>query len=88
MNFKFLNICIFFAVVANVLWYYIKYIVNQYGYETHLFSRHGNDIRNLWQVIESEQDANKKSWFKILLFSLYAILFLTIVSFFMIVFFN
>jgi len=78
----------FVGMVVNGLWYYIKHIVHENGYETHLFWGHWQDILNLQQLIAKEQDANKKIQFKTLLFSFYAILFVMFVGFFIICVFN
>ncbi len=75
---------ILFVVLANILWYYIKYALHQKGYETHLFWGHWGDIVNLHRLIKKEQDGNQKKLYKILLFALYSSLLLIIVSFLMI----
>jgi len=81
MNFNFFNVVVFFAIVVNGLWYYIKYIVKQNGYESHLFWGHFGDIQNLHSLVNKEQDATKKSKLQNLLYAFYITLFLTITSF-------
>ena len=75
------NIFVLFGVIATGLWYYIKYVVRQNGYESHLFWGHFDDIQNLRNLINKEQDANKKKNFQNLLYAFYASLILTIASF-------
>ncbi len=62
------------AVVVNCLWYYIKYVLRQNGYEAHLFRAHWDDIKNLRKLVENEQDESKKIQFKILLFTFYGVM--------------
>ena len=81
MNFSFFSITAFFVIVANGLWYYIKFIVRQNGYESHLFWGHFGDIQNLHSLVSKEQDAAKKSNLQNLLFAFYITLFLSLASF-------
>ena len=81
MNSSFFNVVIFLVLVANGLWYYIKYVVHQNGYESHLFWGHFGDIQNLHNLANKEQDANKKKKFQYLLYAFYTVLFLTVASF-------
>lgn len=41
------NITFPVAIALTALWYYIKYVLGQNGYETHLFWGHFKDIANL-----------------------------------------
>jgi hypothetical protein len=75
------NIYVFLGLAVVCLWYYIKYLVHQNGYETHLFWGHFGDIQNLRALVNKEQDADKKSRFQTLLYAFYASLFLSIASF-------
>jgi len=61
----------FLVIALNGLWYYIKYVLHQHGYETHLFWGHFKDISNLQRLHAQEQDLGKKRNFKMLLFALY-----------------
>jgi len=76
---------LFLSLIANGLWYYIKDVVRQNGYETHLFWGHWTDIVNLHRLVTREQDALKKEQFKLLLFIFYAVIFLFIGSFLLLV---
>lgn len=62
-----------FVILANGLWYFIKYVVAQNGYETHLFYGHFNDIANLHRLIRKEKDAHQKRFFTLLLIAFYSI---------------
>ena len=62
------------------LWYYIKYVLHQNGYETHLFWGHFKDITNLHSLHNREEDLRKKRTYKILLFSFYVGLLLFFVA--------
>lgn len=75
---------ILFVLLANILWYYIKYALHKKGYETHLFWGHWSDIANLHRLIKKERDENQKRLYKFLLFALYSSLLLIIISFLMI----
>jgi hypothetical protein len=81
MNSSFLKVVFFLVLVANGLWYYIKYVVRQNGYESHLFWGHFGDIQNLHSLANTEQDTNKKKNFQYLLYAFYIVLFLTLASF-------
>lgn len=63
-----------FVLFANVLWYFIKYVLSQNGYKTHLFYGHFNDFTNLHHLIRKEQDAKRKRFLIILLVAMYSLL--------------
>jgi hypothetical protein len=73
----------FWVILANGLWYFIKYVVKQNGYETHLFWGHFGDIVNLHRLVNKEQDVSKKREYKILLFAFYSVIVLMVASLFM-----
>ncbi len=58
-------------IALTGLWYYIKYVLGQNGYETHLLWGHFKDIANLHNLHDREQDINKKRKYKLLLFAFY-----------------
>ena len=61
----------FVVVALNGLWYCIKYVLRQNGYETHWFSGHLKDIANLHSLHDQEQDSSRKRIYKMLLIAFY-----------------
>jgi 4-amino-4-deoxy-L-arabinose transferase-like glycosyltransferase len=64
------------VIVINSIWYYIKHIVRNNGYETNLFWGHYGDLINLKQIISKEDDRNKKTKYIYVQLSLYVSLLL------------
>ena len=82
MKLQLVNTIVMFVVVAlNGLWYYIKYVLRQNGYEAHWFSGHLKDIANLHSLHAQEQDSGKKENYKMLLIVFYFGLVLFLVVF-------
>jgi hypothetical protein len=79
------NIVIILTLIVNGTRFYIKDVVKQNGYETHLFYGHLGDIQNLRALIKKEKDVNKKNRLSSLLDFFYASLFITIISFFVVI---
>ena len=88
MNVIFFLVCFYTAVIMNGLWYYIKYVVRQHGYETRMFRGLWQDILSLQKLIEREQNTNKKRKYKTLLFSFYVVVPVTYVIFILFFYFE
>ena len=77
----------FIVVAISVsLRYYVKSIVRQHRYKTRQYRDFWQDILNFRQIIEREQNTNKKSRYKILLLCHVIFLFLAYVLIFLLVF--
>ena len=81
MNVDLFGVTGFFVIVANVLWYYIKYLLRQNGYETHLFRSHFSDIVNLQHLMGNEDEPDKKRKYKIILIAFYSVIALAVGGF-------
>ena len=77
----------FFVVAISVsLRYYVKSVVRQHRYKTRQYRDFWQDILNFRQIIGREQNANKKSQYKILLICHVVLLFLAYVLVFLLFF--
>ena len=75
------TLTIFIIIVGSALWYSIKHIVRQNGYETHYFWGHFTDIINFHRLINKEQSLTRKRKYIILLIAFYFVLVLIITGF-------
>jgi hypothetical protein len=74
------SLILFLFIALNVLWYYIKYVVRQHGCGVQWFWGHLSEIRDLHKIVRNEEDVRKKVRLKVLLYSFYGLLILTLVS--------
>lgn len=65
------DITMFVVIALNGLWFYIKYVLRQNGYEAQWFSGHLGDIANLHSLHAKEQDLSKKRYYLVLLIAFY-----------------
>jgi hypothetical protein len=52
------------AVYANLRWYGIKNMLEEQGYETHLFYGHFKDLSHFSELISKERDPLKKKKYR------------------------
>ena len=71
---------IFFALIGNVCWFIIKYLLNKNGFKTSFLS-HMDDIGNFQLLINSTNDLILKKKYRKILFVLYISLILTGLTF-------
>jgi hypothetical protein len=79
------SIVIIFVLIVNGILRSIKVTVRENGYETHFFWGEFDDIKNLRDLIKNEKDVVKRDKFKKLLDTFYIFVFLTLLSFFIVI---
>jgi hypothetical protein len=72
---------LFFAIVTNILWFYIKAVLQARGYKVHLLWNHSSDILNLHRLIKNEVPQDARPPYIRLLTLFYISLGMTIVCF-------
>jgi|GEM_PF-3485836 len=58
------------VIIANVLWYWLKFDLKKHGYETHMFWGHFTDLVNASRVIRTTEDKTVKRTYTMILGSL------------------